>query len=76
LEFGPTKIKKRRAPVVKTAEAALRRQIAKMASEYGHRRVTAFLRQAGWKVNHKRVERIWCKDGLKVRHMQPKRWRL
>ena len=30
----------------------------------------------GWKVNHKRVERIWRKEGLKVPKKQPKRGRL
>lgn len=30
----------------------------------------------GWKVNHKRVERIWRQEGLKVPQRQPKRRRL
>ena len=30
----------------------------------------------GWKVNHKRVERIWRAEGLKVPQKQPKRRRL
>ena len=30
----------------------------------------------GWVVNHKRVERIWRKEGLKVPRKQPKRQRL
>jgi putative transposase len=30
----------------------------------------------GWKVNHKRVERIWREEGLKVPKKQPKRGRL
>ncbi len=34
------------------------------------------LRQEGWKVNHKRVERIWRREGLKVPQKQPKRGRL
>ena len=34
------------------------------------------LRQEGWKVNHKRVERIWRQEGLKVPQKQPKRRRL
>jgi transposase InsO family protein len=28
--------------------------------------VTALLRDAGWHVNRKRVERIWRREGLKV----------
>jgi len=34
------------------------------------------LRHEGWRVNHKRVERIWRKEGLKVPQKQPKRRRL
>ena len=43
---------------------------------YGYRRVTALLRGEGWHVNHKRVERIWRREGLKVPVKQPKRGRL
>jgi transposase InsO family protein len=38
--------------------------------------VTALLRAEGWAVNHKRVERIWRQEGLKVPKKQPKRGRL
>jgi len=34
------------------------------------------LRREGWKVNHKRVERIWRQEGLKVPKKQPKRGRI
>jgi len=34
------------------------------------------LRNEGWQVNHKRVERIWRMEGLKVPKKQPKRRRL
>ena len=34
------------------------------------------LRQQGWEVNHKRVERIWRREDLKVPQKQPKRARL
>jgi transposase InsO family protein len=34
------------------------------------------LRAEGWQVNHKRVERIWRQEGLKVPKKQPKRGRL
>ena len=34
------------------------------------------LKREGWKVNHKRVLRIWRKEGLKVPSKQPKRGRL
>jgi len=34
------------------------------------------LNNEGWRVNHKRVERIWRQEGLKVPQKQPKRGRL
>ena len=43
---------------------------------YGYRRITAMLQMEGWTVNHKRVERIWRQEGLKVPGKQPKRARL
>jgi putative transposase len=43
---------------------------------YGYRRITALLRDKGWQVSHKRVERIWRREGLKVPKKQPKRGRL
>jgi transposase InsO family protein len=36
----------------------------------------ALLQREGWWVNHKRVERIWHQEGLKVPQKQPKRGRL
>ena len=49
---------------------------ARQYGRYGYRRVTALLRAEGWRVNHKRVERIWRREGLKVPAKQPKRGRL
>ena len=60
-------------------EDALTRTIIQLASQfgrYGYRRITALLRHAGWDVNHKRVERIWRQEGLRVPQKQPKRGRL
>jgi transposase InsO family protein len=51
-------------------------ELAKAYGRYGYRRITALLRWEGWKVNHKRVERIWRQEGLKVPGKQPKRGRL
>ena len=50
--------------------------LATQYGRYGYRRITAMLRDKGWRVNHKRVERIWRKEGLKVPMRQPKRKRL
>jgi len=60
-------------------EDILTSRIVALACEYGrygYRRITAMLRQEGWQVNHKRVERIWWREGLKVPVKQPKRGRL
>jgi len=43
---------------------------------YGYRRVAALLRAEGFAVNHKRVERLWRREGLEVPQRQPKRGRL
>lgn len=51
-------------------------ELARAYGRYGYRRVTALLNQAGWRVNHKRVERIWRREGLKVPQKQPKKGRL
>ncbi len=60
-------------------EEFLTARIIELASQYGrfgYRRVTALLRNEGWIINHKRVERIWRREGLKVPQKQPKRGRL
>ena len=51
-------------------------ELATTYGRYGYRRVTGLLRGEGWHVNHKRVERLWRREGLKVPQKQPKRGRL
>jgi Transposase and inactivated derivatives len=66
-------------PVVRDDEECLRAEIIRLASKYGrygYRRITALLKREGFRVNHKRVERIWCEESLKVPKKQPKRGRL
>ena len=43
---------------------------------YGYRMIAGMLNNSGWHVNHKRVERIWRREGLKVPHKQKKKGRL
>jgi transposase InsO family protein len=51
--------------------------LATKYGRYGYRRITALLNNdKGWRVNDKRVERIWKTEGLKVPKKQPKRGRL
>ena len=49
--------------------------LATTYGRYGYRRVTGLLRGEGWHVNHKRVERLWRREGLNVPQKQPKRGR-
>ena len=51
-------------------------ELATRFGRYGYRRITALLRERGWSVNHKRVERIWRREWLKVPRRLPKRGRL
>lgn len=76
---GQPRTSQRRDPIVKDDEEALRAEVVRLASRYGrygYRRVTALLKRDGWRVNHKRVERIWRQEGLKIPKRQPKRDRL
>ena len=60
-------------------EERLVERIVELALEYGrygYRRIAALLRWEGWQVNHKRVERLWRQEGLKVPRKQPRRRRL
>ena len=77
--LGQHRSTQRKVPSGANDEAALTEDIIALARQYGryfYRRVTALLRDAGWHVNRKRVERIWWREGLKVPHRQPKRSRL
>jgi putative transposase len=77
--LGQHRSTQRKIPAAPDDEAALTADIIALALQYGrygYRRITALLREAGWRVNKKRVERIWRQEGLKVPQKQPKRGRL
>ena len=77
--LGQHRSTQRKAPAAADDEAALRADavaLAKQYGRYGYRRITALLRGEGWRCNHKRVERIWRQERLKVPVRQPKRGRL
>ena len=77
--LGQARRTQRRIPHTTDEGTRLVARIIELATQYGrygYRRITALLRQEGWQVNHKRVERIWRKEGLKVPQKQPKRRRL
>ena len=69
----------RQRPKVRDDEPRLLCRIIELACQYGrygYRRITALLRREGWKVNYKRVHRLWRQAGLKVPSKQPKRGRI
>ena len=45
-------------------------------ARYGYRKITHLLRKEGWKVNRKRIYRLWVREGLKVPQLQRKRRRM
>jgi len=78
--LGQSRASQRHLPRPAAEEERLRADVVRLAcryGRYGYRRITALLnRREGWRVNHKRVERIWRQEGLKVPKRQPKRGRL
>ncbi|MBT3775324.1 MAG: transposase [Gemmatimonadales bacterium] len=77
--LGQARSTQRRVKQVRSDEMALRGDVVRLAcrfGRYGYRQVANLLRIEGWQVSHKRVERIWRQEGLKVPKRQPKRGRL
>jgi len=79
--LGQARATQRLRPLISGEESRLVTDIISLATKYGrygYRRITAMLNNSdnGWQVNHKRVERIWRQEGLKVPKKQPKRGRL
>lgn len=57
-------------PERQRAEQALRERLRELAAErrrFGYRRLLIFLEREGWRVNHKRVYRLYRAEGLAVR---------
>ena len=60
----------------KDEQAALRmriRDIAQARVSYGYRRIHVMLLREGWKINHKRVYRLYKLEGLMMRPKRPRR---
>lgn len=43
------------------------RELARERPRYGYQRLWVLLGREGWMVNHKRVYRLYCEEGLKLR---------
>ena len=57
-------------------QAVLRMRIKDLAGSrvsYGYRRLHVMLQREGWKVNHKRVYRLYRQEGLIMRPKRPRR---
>jgi transposase InsO family protein len=79
--LGQARATQRLRPLISGEESRLVADIISLATKYGrygYRRITAMLNNSDndWQVNHKRVERIWRQEGLKMPKKQPKRGRL
>jgi putative transposase len=74
--LGQHRSTQRKVPQGRADEERLTDDIIELADQYGrygYRMVTGLLNNAGWCVNHKRVERIWRREGLKVPQKQKKK---
>jgi putative transposase len=77
--LGQSRSTYRQKPTVNQEEVRLvrrMRELARRHPRFGYRRIWALLRREGWRVNFKRVHRLWRKHGLKVRRNQRKKRRL
>lgn len=66
-------------PSIREDEPLLVRSILELVAEFprfGYRRITRLLRNDGWRVNAKRIYRLWRQEGLKVPQKKQKRRRL
>jgi putative transposase len=60
----------------RSGQAALGKRIKEIAQtrvRYGYRRIHVLLLREGWRVNHKRVCRLYREQGLQLRNKSPKR---
>ena len=77
--LGQHRSTQRKIPRGLPDEERLTEDITELTREYGrygYRMITGMLNNSGWHVNHKRIERIWRREGLKVPHKQKKKGRL
>jgi putative transposase len=76
---GQHRSTQRHEPTLVEDDAALRaelRQFSRDRPRWGYRRAHHHLRQEGWSVNRKRVQRLWREEGLRVPVRKRKRRRL
>ncbi len=67
--LGQARSTQRRHPVIRSDENRITKRIIELAccfGRYGYALITALLKREGWRVNRKRVYRIWREQGLKA----------
>ena len=77
--LGQPRSSQRKEPRKREAEAELVRRMLELVRRhprFGYRRIGVLLRREGWRVNRKRVWRLWRQQGLKVPRKQRKKRRL
>ncbi|ETZ97803.1 HTH-like domain protein [Mycobacterium kansasii 662] len=63
-------------PIITTEEAELRAWLRRFSTDrprWGWRRAAKMARRAGWKVNNKRIRRLWREEGLRVPQRRKKK---
>jgi len=76
---GQHRSTQRREPRRGDRDEALRARLRELSREHprwGYRRAWAFLREEGWRVNRKKIQRLWREEGLRVPAKRRKRRRL
>ena len=76
---GQHRSTQRHQPKTAEGDQALRAELRQFSEErprWGYRRAHHRLRELGWEVNRKRVQRLWREEGLRVPQRKRKRRRL
>jgi len=76
---GQHRSTQRHEPVRAADDAALRAELRKFSKDrprWGYRRAHHRLREQGWEINRKRVQRLWREEGLRVPQRRRKHRRL
>lgn len=76
---GQHRSSQRRVPMRGRGNDALRTELHMFSRDHprwGYRRAWATLREGGWSVNRKRIQRLWREEGLRVPLKRRKRQRL
>lgn len=77
--LGQPRSSQRKEPRKKEEEARLVKRMLELVRRhprFGYRRIGVLLRREGWRVNRKRVWRLWRQQGLKVPRKRRKKRRL